>query len=391
MGGLYLDVKLEVPRYPQEDTACRCISVIKTRGGNSSNTSGVLADLLLLWPSLSVWWVGATPPPSSDAETQLVLEDLRRSGVNADLREEVGTGGQPTAYITISRESGSRTIVSTRNGMREVSPAHFAQVLSDFTPPGSPGGSAWLWCHLECRELPSVLEMATEWARRQDKRGAFSVEGGRLSVEVEKPSMQPNDLLPLLALCDLCVLSREFVEAHAKDVLGIDGFQMDGLRVERGPTDGPRTDGVDVGVAAAVRERVRAGREGAESASEGGSRAECVSEALPIRFIRALRDAAHAPGGLWVVPWGSRGAFAVDASGRALHAPATVCDQVVDSTGAGDTFIAALIYALLLGHGPADALRCGCAVAGRKVSQVGFGTLRAAVPDDLAMTSGSRR
>jgi sugar/nucleoside kinase (ribokinase family) len=85
-----------------------------------------------------------------------------------------------------------------------------------------------------------------------------------------------------------------------------------------------------------------------------------------------------------VVPWGARGAFAVDASGLAIHAPATLSGGVVvDSTGAGDTFIAAMVYALVMGHGPADALRCGCAVAGRKVSRVGFDGLRDAVPEDL--------
>lgn len=365
VGGLYLDVKLEVPRYPPEDTSCRCISVVKRRGGNSSNTSGVLADLLSLRPSLSVWWVGATPPPSSDPEAQLVLEDLRRSGVNADLREQVGTGGMPTAYITISRESGSRTIVSTRNGMREVSPAHFTKVITNPTPPG---GSPWLWCHLECREMPSVLEMARDWVRTHGGGG------GRLSVEVEKPSMQPTDLLPLLPLCDLCVLSREFVEAHAVDVLKMDGLKRDGL--ERG---GLEMDGLNVGAAEAAGA-------GAGSAGAGVKAADEGSPPLPIRFIRALRAASDAPRGLWVVPWGSRGAFAVDGSGHALHAPAIVSGAVVDSTGAGDTFIAAVVYALLMGHAPAAALRCGCAVAGGKVSQVGFEGLRAAVPEDLRTT-----
>ena len=55
----------------------------------------------------------------------------------------------------------------------------------------------------------------------------------------------------------------------------------------------------------------------------------------------------------------------------------------VDSVGAGDTFIAALIFALSRGAEPAQALRCGCAVAGRKVTQRGFSGLASAVPEEV--------
>ena len=50
---------------------------------------------------------------------------------------------------------------------------------------------------------------------------------------------------------------------------------------------------------------------------------------------------------------------------------------------AGDTFIAALLFALSRGATPAQALRCGCAVAGRKVTQRGFGGLADAVPPEV--------
>ena len=51
--------------------------------------------------------------------------------------------------------------------------------------------------------------------------------------------------------------------------------------------------------------------------------------------------------------------------------------------GAGDTFIAALLFALSRGATPAQALRCGCAVAGRKVLQRGFDGLADAVPPEV--------
>ena len=47
-------------------------------------------------------------------------------------------------------------------------------------------------------------------------------------------------------------------------------------------------------------------------------------------------------------------------------------DDVVDSTGAGDTFNAGVIAALSCGASVSEALHAGCHVAGQKVAQVGF-------------------
>ena len=65
-----------------------------------------------------------------------------------------------------------------------------------------------------------------------------------------------------------------------------------------------------------------------------------------------------------------------------VHVGQVVCSThtVRDSVGAGDTFIAATICALARGDGPAEALASGCAVAGRKVGQVGMEGLAEAMP-----------
>lgn len=106
VGGLYLDVKLQVSAYPPEDGCSTCHTVTKERGGNSGNTAAVLASLLAPHRE-SVWWVGTVPPEASDADSAFVLAALLRSGVVTDLREEVGGAGLPTAYITISREAAA--------------------------------------------------------------------------------------------------------------------------------------------------------------------------------------------------------------------------------------------------------------------------------------------
>jgi sugar/nucleoside kinase (ribokinase family) len=56
----------------------------------------------------------------------------------------------------------------------------------------------------------------------------------------------------------------------------------------------------------------------------------------------------------------------------AVFEPAVPVERVVDTTGAGDTFNAAVVAALAAGSSVARALADGCAVAGRKVQQAHF-------------------
>lgn len=75
-----------------------------------------------------------------------------------------------------------------------------------------------------------------------------------------------------------------------------------------------------------------------------------------------------------VCSWGEAGAYACDA-GRRFHNPAFVPASVVDTLGAGDTFNAGLILAMLEGRPLDTALRNACELAGRKVGQTGFANL----------------
>lgn len=81
----------------------------------------------------------------------------------------------------------------------------------------------------------------------------------------------------------------------------------------------------------------------------------------------------HAAKGLVAVTLGARGAE-LYASGRRLAAATPPRVRPVDTTGAGDAFVAALTVALLEGQGPGDALAFACATGALAATRPGAQT-----------------
>jgi ribokinase len=78
----------------------------------------------------------------------------------------------------------------------------------------------------------------------------------------------------------------------------------------------------------------------------------------------------HGLPGLVAVTWGSRGAGLLRDGVRVATAePPEV--EAVDTTGAGDTFVGALVVAMLEGVAPADALRFACAAGALTATKAG--------------------
>lgn len=78
----------------------------------------------------------------------------------------------------------------------------------------------------------------------------------------------------------------------------------------------------------------------------------------------------HAAGGLVAVTYGARGAALFRAGAELARAPAPVV-KAVDTTGAGDTFCAALTLALVEQRQPADALAFACAAGALAATRAG--------------------
>ncbi|KAF7732512.1 hypothetical protein EC973_003258 [Apophysomyces ossiformis] len=93
----------------------------------------------------------------------------------------------------------------------------------------------------------------------------------------------------------------------------------------------------------------------------------------PKDFLKAMIPKCK-PQSILFCTWGAQGATCVQAvpRGEFMHASALPIHQVVDSVGAGDTFIAGIIFCLSRGLGLLSSLKFSCELASRKVAQSGF-------------------
>lgn len=278
-GTATLDLVNEVATYPNEDSEVRAQDQHRRRGGNAANTLAVLAQL-----GHRCAWAGTW---ADEPDGRWILADLEAGGVRTDPAVRVAAGESPISYITLARDTGSRTIVHYRD-LPELTASDLA--TGDLT--------AYRWVHLEARPNTNEIRRMQRLVREHNPRAS-------ISLEVEKPR-------PGLEHC-----------LHDPDVVLFSG-------------DYARTQGF----------------------------------AAPEAFLGSL-DPAAVPG-LKVCTWGEGGAAALD-NGRRMHRVAAhPPEQVVDTVGAGDTFNAGLIDALLQHSSPPDALEAAARLAGRKCGRYGL-------------------
>jgi ketohexokinase len=76
---------------------------------------------------------------------------------------------------------------------------------------------------------------------------------------------------------------------------------------------------------------------------------------------------------LLICPWGSDGAAALSSSGEYSESPVFPPEKIVDTLGAGDTFCAGTLNALMSDfHNVPHALELGCRIAGFKCGSFGY-------------------
>ena len=84
-----------------------------------------------------------------------------------------------------------------------------------------------------------------------------------------------------------------------------------------------------------------------------------------------LQQSQTFPEKLLSCSWGDQGAWGIE-HGTVHHSPAYAADKIIDTLGAGDTFNAGIIHALLEQQGLSEALQNACRLAGKKCGQTGF-------------------
>ncbi|PVD36335.1 hypothetical protein C0Q70_03314 [Pomacea canaliculata] len=81
-------------------------------------------------------------------------------------------------------------------------------------------------------------------------------------------------------------------------------------------------------------------------------------------------------GGTVICPWGDCGAAAKRKCGTLIISPAFPPEEVIDTLGAGDTFIGAAVFALNQGENLQESVKFACKVAGAKCGIMGNQGLR---------------
>ncbi|MGE5154395.1 MAG: PfkB family carbohydrate kinase [Bdellovibrio bacteriovorus] len=179
-----LDLINTVASYPVEDAEVRALSQRRARGGNAANTLEVLAQL-----GHRCRWTGTL---GADAAADFIRADLALRQIDIRHRVSVPCGVTPTSYITLSRATGSRTIVHYRD-LPELTAADFARLpLGDLD-----------WIHFEGRNPAETARMLAR-VRREAPGIGVSVE-----LEKDRPGIEA-----LLDGPDVLLVSRAFVLAR---------------------------------------------------------------------------------------------------------------------------------------------------------------------------------
>lgn len=177
-----LDIINTVDEYPTEDSEVRASEQVRSMGGNACNSAQVIQQLGQRSSLLCTF--------ADDAAAEFIQAQLRAQQIEFSHCPTQTGSVTPTSYITLSRATGSRSIVHYRQ-LDELNAQQFAQLpLADYD-----------WCHFEARNCMQLLEMLK----------LCKAAGRPISLELEKPR---DALEPLLPLADVLLISRPFAESQ---------------------------------------------------------------------------------------------------------------------------------------------------------------------------------
>ena len=187
VGLVCYDIVNVVEYFPVEDTQMRTIEQRRSRGGNASNMTTALSHL-----NVPCEFMGSLPSESSP-DVNFVIEDFRRHNIEHNNCVRHPGYLLPNSCIILNRETGSRTILHTNDGLPELT-------LKDFS---SLSYETYTWVHLEGR--PNAIRLADIAKMIKTKCPNLPI-----SLEMEKPTRASKDeLFLVLPFIDLLFISKE--------------------------------------------------------------------------------------------------------------------------------------------------------------------------------------
>jgi sulfofructose kinase len=286
---------------------------------------------------------GMVAKVGDDPSGDFILEDFRRYGVDVS-RAVVEPGG--TSHVTVvlvDAGTGARAFLGQRGTIRSLGPE---EVARDYVTAGR---------ILHLSDADPAAMRAARWAKEAGRELSF--DGTHFYPAV-------LDLVPLL---DYLIVSRFFAS------------ELVAYQEGRGLTRAARM----FAEPPAGQEALGAGDGPAPHPMDLGEVPELRGEAL----LEAAGRMARLGPRVVVVTEGEYGSWCVSPEG-AFHTPAFPMHPVVDTTGAGDVFHGAFLYARARGWALRPALRLGAAVAALKCRALGG---RAGIPtleEALALAEG---
>ncbi|PHS22888.1 MAG: ketohexokinase [Methylophaga sp.] len=179
-----LDIINTVETYPSEDTEVRALSQRKVRGGNATNTLVVLSQL-----GHKCYWAGIL---IDEADSSIIKQELAHFNIDSSACRIISSGKMPTSYISVSQETGSRSIVHHRD-CPEFSFADFKKIdLSQFD-----------WVHFEGRNIEQT-ELMLHYLNQHHPSLPCS-------LEVEKPRI---GIETLFSLPSIVLFSKDYAVAY---------------------------------------------------------------------------------------------------------------------------------------------------------------------------------
>ncbi|RVD85346.1 uncharacterized protein DFL_003670 [Arthrobotrys flagrans] len=335
IGALYRDVIVKVPKFPAEDAKQSATSEKVRVGGNISNTLSVLSQVVA--PGTQLLYATAVGGP--EAIWRPLISALEAKGITMlyEIREGEGQT-TPTAYIFESESTGSRTIISHQLIPQLKTSEVKSLLFTHFFPKST--FMSYAYDDMLSRVYNAHSSFYPSWIHFEG-RECFMVEGV-IDHFIGRREYKQNP----------CVISAEF-EAYGRPGLG----RLMGM----------------CDVAFIAEGYMKGFLEEASKGSWDGGDKEFMVKMFTNYLKRTVKRRATA-----FITVGSKGAYAVRFNAgtvemRHIPAPEIAPSEIVETTGAGDTFIGAAIYAL--GYRRLDAVKAAkiaVNVASKKCMLIGY-------------------